>query len=329
MHETHTLTSMFNFSNKNAFSSIIGHSPALASVIRTAQIAAAADVHILIEGKTGTGKELMAQALQKSSKRADKPFVTINCAALPAELVESLLFGHEKGAFTGAHERKDGYVQKAQGGTLFLDEIAELPLALQAKLLRFVESGECQRVGSHDNEIVDVRILAASNRNLLQLMNEGKFRQDLFYRLSVVTLRLPDLHERRRDIPELAASFLQQAAQANHTETCSFSQDALNQLKSYAWPGNIRELKNVCAHVSALLPGEVINKDNLPLDIRQSKPSTRSGYTLPEHGINMESLEIDLIRQALSYSGGNKSRAARLLGLSRDAFLYRLKKHNL
>jgi len=320
---------MFNFSNNDAFTSIVGHSPALESVIRTAQIVAAADVHILIEGETGTGKELMAQALQQCSKRADQPFVIINCAALPAELVESLMFGHEKGAFTGADERKDGYVQKASGGTLFLDEIGELPLLLQAKLLRFVENGECQRVGSHQLETVDVRILAATNHNLLKMMDEGKFRQDLFYRLSVVTLRLPNLRERRRDIPELVKHFLQQAAKNNHSEPCIFNQDALNQLKHYAWPGNIRELKNVCEHVSAMLPGEVINKDNLPLDVQQSKPLSDFGYTLPEHGINMESLEIDLIKQALIYSNGNKSKAAKLLGLSRDAFLYRLKKHKL
>ena len=320
---------MFNFKNNDAFTPIVGHSPALESVIRTAQIAAAADVHILIEGETGTGKELMALALQQSSRRADKPFVIINCAALPDQLVESLMFGHEKGAFTGADERKDGYVQKAAGGTLFLDEIGELPLSLQAKLLRFVENGECQRVGSHEFEKVDVRILAATNHNLLQMMDEGKFRQDLFYRLSVVTLRLPTLHERRGDIPDLAKHFLQQAAQNNHAEICTFSVDALSQLKQYSWPGNIRELKNVCQHVSALLPGEIIHKDNLPLDIRECKPSSNTGYTLPEHGIDMESLEIDLIKQALNYTGGNKSKAAKLLGLSRDAFLYRLKKHKL
>ena len=320
---------MFSFSNNDAFSSIVGHSPALESVIRTAQIAAAADVHILIEGETGTGKELMAQALQKSSKRANQPFVIINCAALPAELIESLLFGHEKGAFTGANERRDGYIQKAHDGTLFLDEIGDLPVSMQAKILRFVENGECQRVGSHQLEKVDVRILAATNHNLLQQINEGKFRQDLFYRLSVVSLRLPSLRERRRDIPELAKHFLLQAAQNNRAEPCTFSQDALNQLKHYAWPGNIRELKNVCEHVSALLPGEVINKDNLPLDLRQSKPISNSGYTLPEHGIVMVSLEIDLIKQALKHSNGNKSKAAKLLGLSRDAFLYRLKKHKL
>ena len=320
---------MFDFANKDAFTTIIGHSPALESVIRTAQIAAAADVHILIEGETGTGKELMAQALQQSSKRADKPFVIINCAAMPADLVESLMFGHEKGAFTGADSRKDGYVQKAAGGTLFLDEIGELPLAQQAKLLRFVENGECQRVGSHVFEQVDVRILAATNQNLLALVNEGRFRQDLFYRLSVVTLRLPNLRERRRDIPELAKHFLQQAAEKNQSPGCTFSSDAITLLKKYAWPGNIRELKNVCQHVSALSPGEVIHKENLPLDIRETRSASTSGYTLPEHGIDMESLEIDLIKQALLYSGGNKSKAARLLGLSRDAFLYRLKKHDL
>ena len=320
---------MFKFSSNDTFSAIIGHSPALEAVIRTAQIAAAADVHVLIEGETGTGKELMAHALQQNSKRADQPFIIINCAALPAELIESLLFGHEKGAFTGAHERKDGYVQKAAGGTLFLDEIGELPLAMQGKLLRFVENGECQRIGSHEHEQVDVRIIAATNHNLLQMMNEGKFRQDLFYRLSVVTLHLPNLKERRKDIAELAKYFLQQAAESNHAKACTFSQDALAQLKQYSWPGNIRELKNVCQHVSALLPGEVIHKENLPLAIQESNLSSDTGYTLPEHGIDMESLEIDLIKQALNYSGGNKSRAAKLLGLSRDAFMYRLKKYGL
>lgn len=324
---------MFNTSDNDVFSTIVGHSPALESVIRTAQIAAAADVHILIEGATGTGKELMAQALQKSSRRADQPFIIINCAALPEETIESALFGHEQGAFTGATERKDGYMQKAHKGTLFLDEIGELPLSQQAKLLRFVEYGECQRVGSNETETVDVRILAATNLNLLQQVNAGKFRQDLFYRLSVVTLCLPTLAERRRDIPELAKHFLQHAALRNHSEVCSLGQDAITQLKHYNWPGNIRELKNICEYVTALMPGEVINSGNLPSDIRRamtsSTTSNNSGYTLPEHGIDMQSLELDLLRQALEYANGNKSKAAKLLGLSRDAFLYRLKKHDL
>ncbi len=320
---------MFSNSDNNHFTRIIGHSPDLESVIRTAQIAAAADVTILIEGETGTGKELMAQALQKSSRRADKPFVIINCAALPTELIESLFFGHEKGAFTGADERKDGYVQKAAGGTLFLDEIGELPLSLQAKLLRFVENGECQRLGSHKTEIIDVRILAATHRNLLQMIEDGSFRQDLFYRLSVVCIRLPNLKQRRKDIPELASHFLKEAAKRNHATACTFSKDAINQLKHYPWPGNIRELKNICEHVSALSPGEMIEKDNLPLNINENSQTRLEGYTLPEQGINMESLEIDLIKQALNHANGNKSKAAKLLGLSRDAFLYRLKKHDL
>jgi len=320
---------MFSSSDNNPFTSIIGHSPDLESVIRTAQIAAAADVSILIEGETGTGKELMAQALQKSSRRADKPFVIINCAALPTELVESLFFGHEEGAFTGADERKEGYVQKAAGGTLFLDEIGELPLSLQAKLLRFVENGECQRLGSHETEIIDVRILAATHRNLLQMIDDGTFRQDLFYRLSVVSIRLPNLKQRRKDIPELANHFLEEAAKRSHTTACTFSKEAIYQLKHYPWPGNIRELKNVCEHVSALLPGETVLKENLPLNISEITQPGSSGYTLPEHGIDMESLEVDLIRQALNHTNGNKSKAAKLLGLSRDAFLYRLKKYKL
>jgi len=320
---------MFFSSDNNPFTTIIGHSPELESVIRTAQVAAATDVSILIEGETGTGKELIAQALQKSSRRADKPFVIINCATLPTELIESLFFGHEKGAFTGADERKDGYVQKAAGGTLFLDEIGELPLSLQAKLLRFVETGEYQRLGSHETEIVDVRMLAATHRNLLQMIDEGTFRQDLFYRLSVVSIRLPNLRQRLKDIPELATHFLEEAAKRSHTKACTFSKGAINQLKQYSWPGNIRELKNICEHVTALLPGETIEKDNLPLNISENRQTGHAGYTLPEHGIDMESLEIDLIKQALNHANGNKSRAAKLLGLSRDAFLYRLKKYNL
>jgi DNA-binding NtrC family response regulator len=320
--------SLFHTDNVDVFSSIIGHSPALEALIRTAQIAAAADVHVLIEGETGTGKELLAQAMQRRSRRAEQPFVIVNCAALPGDLVESLMFGHEEGAFTGATQRKEGYIQGARGGTLFLDEIGELPLSQQAKLLRFVESGECQRIGSHETEVIDVRILAATNRNLSQLINEGKFRQDLYYRLSVVNLRLPTLLERRSDIARLSEYFLQQAALRNQTRPCKLEQDALSQLKQYSWPGNIRELKNVCEHISVLMPGESIKRENLPLEIQDNSVS-ESGYILPQHGIDMESLEQDLIRQALEHANGNKSGAARLLGLSRDAFLYRLKKYDI
>ena len=317
--------------NRQAFKSLRGRSPAMEAVIRTAQIAAATDVHILIEGETGTGKELLAREIQSSSMRAEEAFITVNCAALPLELVESLLFGHEEGAFTGAHERREGYVQRAHRGTLFLDEIGELPLAIQAKLLRFIEHGEVQRLGSADIEVVDVRIIAATNRNLIHLVDRGEFRQDLFYRLNIVPVQLPPLRQRLRDIPELAEHFLQRAAERNRSERSQLAQDALDLLKKYRWPGNIRELRNVCEHVSALMPGQHIRSEHLPAELRarQARPGSSTGFELPEEGVNMESLEADLIQQAMAYANGNKSEAARLLGLSRDAFLYRLKKHNL
>jgi transcriptional regulator with PAS, ATPase and Fis domain len=317
--------------HNKAFSSLLGRSPLMEAVIRTAQIAAATDVHILIEGETGTGKELLAQEIQASSSRADEAFIIVNCAALPIELVESLLFGHELGAFTGAVERKEGYVQKAHQGTLFLDEIGELPLAIQAKLLRFIEHGESQRLGSAEVEHVDVRIIAATNRNLIRMVDRGEFRKDLFYRLNIVPMQLPPLRQRKRDIIELAEHFLRLAAERNQSEPSKLTQDALEILKKYHWPGNIRELRNVCEHVSAVLPGQYIESEHLPSDVTTgtTKPGGSSGFELPQEGLNMESLEIDLIQQALEYANGNKSEAARLLGLSRDAFLYRLKKHNL
>jgi len=317
--------------DNKSFKSLLGRSPVMEAVIRTAQIAAATDVHILIEGETGTGKELLAQEIQSSSSRADEAFIIVNCAALPVELVESLLFGHERGAFTGAHERKEGYVQRAHRGTLFLDEIGELPLPIQAKLLRFIEYGESQRLGSGEIEYVDVRIIAATNRNLMNMVDTGGFRKDLFYRLNIVPMQLPPLRLRKRDITELAEHFLRQAAERNLSEPSKLTQDALEILKKYNWPGNIRELRNVCEHVTAVQPGESIKSEHLPLDVtaRIAKPGSSTGFELPQEGLNMESLEIDLIQQALEYANGNKSEAARLLGLTRDAFLYRLKKHNL
>jgi len=315
--------------SSNAFNQLLGSSPALESVIRTAQIAAATDVPILLEGETGTGKELLAKAIQQHSDRASQPLVVLNCAALPAQLVESLLFGHERGAFTGASERTDGYVHKAHGGTLFLDEMGELPLSIQAKLLRFVENGECQRVGSQHTEIIDTRIIAATHRNLNDMVKQGHFRADLFYRLCVVTIRLPPLRERSRDIARLANHFLIQAANRHQSKVARFNHDALTRLKHYPWPGNVRELKNICEYSAALMPGKVIDDNDLPPQIRDQHQPASSGFTLPEQGIDMEMLEVDLLQQALLYSHGNKSQAAKLLGLSRDTFLYRLKKHHL
>jgi len=322
---------MLSIRNKKAFKSLLGRSPAMEAVIRTAQIAAATDVHILIEGETGTGKELLAQEIQSSSSRADEAFIIVNCATLPVELVESLLFGHEQGAFTGALERKEGYVQRAHQGTLFLDEIGELPLVIQAKLLRFIEYGECHRLGSAEVEYVDVRIIAATNRNLMKMVDSGLFRKDLFYRLNIVPMQMPPLRQRKRDIAELAEHFLQQAAARIQSTPPELTQDALELLKKYNWPGNIRELRNVCEHVTAFQPGQSIESEHLPQEITAgaTKLASGTGFELPQEGINMELLEVDLIQQALAYANGNKSEAARLLGLTRDAFLYRLKKHNL
>jgi len=314
-----------------SFERLIGHSPSLEALVRTAQIAAAADVHILIEGETGTGKELLAQAIHAVSARSQRPFVTVNCAALPHELVESLLFGHEKGAFTGAHESRQGYVRSAHTGTLFLDEIGEMPLAAQAKLLRFIEYGEVLPLGASTNESVDIRIIAATNRNLIELVDAGEFRRDLFYRLHVVPLQIPPLRERNRDIPELVRHFLRDAAQRNQSDPVSFSREAMEALRRYPWPGNVRELRNVCEHVATLMPGQTVCVDRLPLELHVKSPRQPSGtgFELPAGGIDMELLEIDLIRQALAQASGNKSEAARLLGLTRDAFMYRLKKFGL
>lgn len=313
----------------NAFEKLIGESPEFQSVIRSAEIVSATDVTVLIEGDTGTGKELLAQAVHDASPRADKPFVTINCAALPESLVESELFGHKKGAFTGAVNDQPGYIKQAEGGTLFLDEIGELPLSVQAKLLRFIEYGECQCVGDSQTHKVDVRLLAATNRNISEQVEKGLFREDLYYRLKIVPLELPALNERHNDILLIARHFISLLAEQHDLAEPEFTSSALKQLKKYSWPGNVRELRNLCERLVVLLPGQEITEHNLPVDIVQQTQSTQVGFKLPSQGLDLETLESDLLKQALGLTQGNKSRAARLLGISRDAFLYRLKKYSI
>ncbi len=303
---------------------IIGQSSELQSVLRAAEIIAATDVTVLIEGETGTGKELLARQLHQQSQRATQNFVTINCAALTNELAESALFGHKKGSFTGAVNDHDGYIKQAQNGTIFLDEIAELSLAIQAKILRFIEYGECQRVGDNQVQQHNVRIIAATNRCLDKEVKLGNFRQDLFYRLQVVPLKIPSLQQRRDDIAILAEHFLQSISQQHHLTQPLLTCSAKTKLKQYNWPGNIRELRNFCERLVILLSGQEITEHNLPFDIQQTDSSV---YQLPEAGVKLDRLEADLMQQALTRAEGNKSRAARLLGLSRDAFLYRLKKY--
>lgn len=314
----------------NHFNSIIGQSPSLDSLIRSAKIAAATDVTILLKGETGTGKEVLATAIQKSSVRANLPFITLNCAALPESLIESELFGHKKGAFTGAHANAQGLLQAADGGTLFLDEINSLPVSIQAKLLRFLDSGECLAVGETKPSKLDVRIIAATNADLTRQIAVGEFRQDLYFRLNVVPLELPPLSQRTEDIEHLVKHFLSIFEKTHNIISPHFSRLALKVMKTYAWPGNVRELRNLCERLCILLAGKTIEPENLPFEFSQVRnlPET-TGFTLPETGLQLDSLEADLIHQALHRTQGNRSKSARLLGLTRDTLLYRMHKYGL
>lgn len=311
------------------FKTIIGQTPALDSLIRSAKIAANTDVTILLKGETGTGKEVLANAIQKSSSRANKPFITLNCAALPESLIESELFGHKKGSFTGATSNTDGLFQAAHGGTLFLDEINSLPVSIQGKLLRFIESGECLAVGDTTSYKVDVRIIAATNTDLDQLIAEGKFRRDLFFRLNIVPLELPPLLHRAGDIELLAKHFIKFFAREYGIVAPQFSKATIKVLKSYDWPGNIRELRNLCERLCILLSGKTIEPENLPPEFsaRKSSALDMPQFILPSTGLQLDNLEASLIQQALDLTQGNRSKSARLLGLTRDALLYRMQKH--
>jgi transcriptional regulator with PAS, ATPase and Fis domain len=310
------------------FKSIIGQSPALDSLIRSAKVVAATDVTVLLTGETGTGKEVFANAIQKESLRTDKAFITLNCAALPEALIESELFGHKKGSFTGATTNTQGLFQAADGGTLFLDEINSLPVSIQAKLLRFLESGECLAVGDIKPYNVDVRVIAATNSDLNKQVAAGEFRRDLYYRLNVVPLELPPLVRRTEDIEHLIIHFLDMMAETHSIDAPKFSKQTLKVLKDYSWPGNVRELRNLCERLSILLAGRVIEPENLPREfVTYSSVPKAADFALPERGIHLDSLEADLIHQALSRTRGNRSKSAKLLGLSRDTLLYRMQKH--
>ncbi|TPQ27043.1 sigma-54 dependent transcriptional regulator [Methylomonas sp. EFPC3] len=311
------------------FNSIIGQSPAIEALIRSARIVAATDVTVLIKGETGTGKEVLATAIQKDSPRANKPFITLNCAALPEGLVESEIFGHKKGAFTGAISDKQGLFQAADGGTLFLDEINSLPISIQSKLLRFLESGECLPVGGTKPYTVNVRVIAASNADLTRLIENGEFRQDLYFRLNVVPLEIPSLHQRSEDIEELAKHFFAHFSATHSLEPPTFSRQALKTLRNYKWPGNVRELRNLCERLSILLSGKVIEPENLPHEFSRGTVASGPEFTLPELGLQLDALEADMILQALTRTKGNRSKSARLLGISRDTLLYRIQKHGL
>jgi two-component system response regulator PilR (NtrC family) len=286
---------------------------------------------VLITGESGTGKELVAKAIHFNSSRKDRAFVAVNCGAIPQELMESELFGHVKGAFTGAVAAKQGLFEVADGGTLFLDEVTELPLHLQVKLLRVLEDPEIRPVGGVRPVRVDVRIVAATNRDVAQAIAAKTFREDLFYRLNVISLRIPPLRERREDVPLLVTHFLEKFATGGSPKL--MSPDVLIALERYGWPGNVRELEHVIERAVTLEPGPVVRVESLPEAVVGTHVAEVAAIELPEEGLDldalMERIERDLLRQALRRAEGIQTRAAQLLRTSFRSFRYRLQKYGL
>ncbi|MDU4356873.1 sigma-54-dependent response regulator transcription factor ZraR [Phytobacter diazotrophicus] len=301
---------------------MVGDSPAMRALLNNIALVAPSDATVLIHGESGTGKELVARALHASSGRSHGPLVTLNCAALNESLLESELFGHEKGAFTGADKRRDGRFVEADGGTLFLDEIGDISPLMQVRLLRAIQEREVQRVGSNQTLSVDVRLIAATHRDLAGEVSAGRFRQDLYYRLNVVTIDMPPLRQRREDIPPLARYFLQRYAERNRKAVQGFTPQAMDLLIHYTWPGNIRELENAIERAVVLLTGEFISERELPLAI------VGTPIANAPHGDDviqpLVDVEKEAILAALEKTGGNKTEAARQLGITRKTLLAKL-----
>ena len=305
---------------------VIGESGRMQEALSLVRRVAASDATVLIRGESGTGKELIAKAIHYASRRAEGPLVRINCAALPEGLLESELFGHEKGAFTGAHAMRRGRFELAHGGSLFLDEIGDLPPHLQVKLLRVLQEREIERVGSSHPIQVDVRLLAATHCDLEALLKEGRFRDDLYYRLNVVTISVPPLRERREDIPLLLDHFLSRFARENGKTIRGLTREARETLLRYDYPGNVRELENVVERAVVLTRDEVIGLADLPLAVREPEPDTGEAAGLPAA---VEGLERRMIREALARADGIQTRAAELLGISERVLRYKLRKYGL
>ncbi|MEZ7218330.1 sigma-54-dependent response regulator transcription factor ZraR [Klebsiella spallanzanii] len=301
---------------------MVGDSPAMQALLNNIALVAPSDATVLIHGESGTGKELVARALHASSARRDKPLVTLNCAALNESLLESELFGHEKGAFTGADRRREGRFVEADGGTLFLDEIGDITPLMQVRLLRAIQEREVQRVGSNQTLSVDVRLIAATHRDLAEEVSAGRFRQDLYYRLNVVAIDMPPLRQRREDIPQLAHYFLQRYAERNRKAVQGFTPQAMDLLIHYDWPGNIRELENAVERAVVLLTGEYISERELPLAIAGTPvPDMLLGDDVIQPLVEVEK---EAILAALEKTGGNKTEAARQLGITRKTLLAKL-----
>jgi DNA-binding NtrC family response regulator len=315
---------------KYGFDNIIGHSKALLRVLSMASRAAQSTSTVLIRGETGTGKELLAKAIHHNSPRSAQAFVTINCGAIPRDLLESELFGHCKGAFTGASADKPGKVEIAGGGTLFLDEIGELPLELQVKLLRLIQDGQIDKVGAIKSIAVDVRVIAATHRNVQAMIEDGTFREDLYYRLAVIPLELPALRERAEDIPELVQMLFVKATHKHGRTGLKLPPALLPYFSGYRWPGNVRELENIIERLVVLTVGDEIAFEDLPEFLRHER-SELDGMRLdlPAQGISLEGVEKELILKALQKFNWNQTHAARYLDVSRRTLIYRMEKYGI
>ncbi len=313
------------------FDRILGRSAPMQAMFRTLRQVAPTDVTVLITGESGTGKELVARALHQNSRRRQAPFVALNCAALPEGLLESELFGHEKGAFTGATARKIGHIENAQGGTLFLDEVGDMPHTTQVKILRVLEQREVVRVGSSAVVPVDIRVIAATNQNLLELVTARRFREDLYFRLKVVSLDLPPLRARADDVPLLAEAFLRELTARHGARVRAFAPETLRALQGHAWPGNVRELRNAVETMVVTASGETLQPEDLPTSIRPAAagpPAAPAGWAALV-GRTAEEVEREHIRATLESVAGNRARAARLLGIGERTLYRKIKEFRL
>jgi two-component system response regulator PilR (NtrC family) len=314
------------------FSHMVGISPQMQEIFQFIEKVAPSKASVLIIGESGTGKELIAKAIHKNSPRCDKPFIAINCTAIPENLLESEMFGHQRGSFTGALANKPGLVELAHTGTLFLDEVGEIPISIQAKLLRFLQEHEFRRVGGTDEKKIDVRIIAATNKKLEFEMEKGNFREDLYYRLNVIRIRVPPLREREKDVPLLVNHFLRKFCTEQGKDITKVSSLALRVLCNYQYPGNVRELENIIERCVTLEQSDQLTAQHLPPKLTQSEGAACeiAELDIPSDGIELdrtlENLERKLINRALEITGGNRSRAARLLGISFRSLRYRLVK---
>ncbi len=308
---------------RHDFGLLIGRSEKMQAAFETASRVAPTQATVLIGGESGTGKGMLARAIHLNSPRKDAPFVKIVCSAIPENLMESELFGYEKGAFTGANQSRAGKFEQADGGTVFLDEIGDVPAAVQVKLLRVLQEHEFERLGSNKTVHVDVRVIAATNQDLQAALEQGTFRQDLYYRLNVVPINLAPLRERREDVPYLVDHFLEKFASKLGGPVRSISTDAVDKLTSYRWPGNVRELENIIQRAIVLAQGDTILGDDIHLE--SAAPSLApNGVPFVPEGLTLDEYETEIIREAMRRADGNKSQAARLLGLTRNALRYRL-----